>query len=64
MMNIEFILANDEKKPFPVVLAHSGNVLTLKRYFILFQEPGLLKSTWGDLPSSRTKELPCNLRPS
>lgn len=64
MTNTEFILANDEKKPFPVVLAHPGNVLTLKRHFILFQEPDLLEGTWGDLPSSRTKELPCNLRPS
>jgi hypothetical protein len=27
-MNIEFILARDERKPFPVVLSHSGNVLT------------------------------------
>lgn len=45
MMNIEFNLARDEKKPFPVVLAHSGNVLTLKRYFMIFQGPNLLKST-------------------
>lgn len=36
MMNIEFILARDERKPFPVVLARSGNVLTLKRYFVIF----------------------------
>lgn len=49
MTNTEFILANDEKKPFPVVLAHPGNVLTLKRHFILFQEPDLLEGTWGDL---------------
>lgn len=45
MMNIEFILANDEKKPFPVVpVVHSGNVLTLKRLLGLFQGSGLLRA--------------------
>lgn len=64
MMNIEFILARDERKPFPVVPARSGNVLTLKRYFVIFQGPDLLQRTWSALPSCRTKEQPCNCKAS